>query len=82
MKRALFWTIVLIIAFPFFLNLLMQCRQILPFVGEAKDWLSFWGSYLSAAIAAIMIIYTGYSLKVNKRTLEEMKHEWEEENHF
>lgn len=79
MKKGLIITGVVIVLMPIILNWVMRWQQIVPYVGEAKDWLTFWGDYLSAAVAAIMIIFTYYSLKNNKETLNEMKREWEEE---
>lgn len=79
MKKGLIIIGVVIVLLPIILNLVMRQPQIVPYVGEAKDWLGFWGSYLSAASAAIMIIYTAYSLRLNEKTLIEMKREWEEE---
>lgn len=78
MKKGLIIIGVVIVLLPIILNLVMRQPQIVPYVGEAKDWLAFWGNYLSAAVAAIMIIFTYYSLKNNKETLNEMKREWEE----
>lgn len=79
MKRRIIIICFVILLIPFILNWVMRWSQIVPYVGEAKDWLGFWGSYLSAAAAAIMIIYTAYSLRLNEKTLIEMKREWEEE---
>jgi hypothetical protein len=79
MKKGIIIIGSVILLIPFILNWVMRWTQIVPYVGEAKDWLGFWGSYLSAAAAAIMIIFTYYSLKNNKETLNEMKKEWEEE---
>ena len=79
MKKGIIIIGSVILLIPFILNWVMRWSQIVPYVGEAKDWLGFWGSYLSAAAAAIMIIYTAYSLRLNEKTLIEMKREWEEE---
>lgn len=79
MKKGIIIICFVILLIPFILNWVMRWPQIVPYVGEAKDWLGFWGSYLSAAAAAIMIIYTAYSLRLNEKTLIEMKRECEEE---
>lgn len=79
MKRSLVIALIIIEILPAFINFAMLQPSFFPYVGEAKDWLGFWGSYLSAAAAAIMIIYTAYSLKLNEKTLIEMKREWEED---
>lgn len=79
MKRSLVIALIIIAILPAFINFAMLQPSSFPYVGEAKDWLGFWGSYLSAAAAAIMIIYTAYSLKLNEKTLIEMKREWEED---
>lgn len=79
MKKGIIIIGSVILLIPFILSWVMRWTQIVPYVGEAKDWLGFWGSYLSVAAAAIMIIFTYYSLKNNKETLNEMKKEWEEE---
>lgn len=84
MKRSIiialiFIALIFIALLPAIINFFMLQPSLIPYVGEAKDWLEFWGSYLSAAVAAIMIVYTAYSLKLNEKTLAEMKREWEEE---
>lgn len=72
MKKALFIAILIIILLPIAINYTMQLPMIVPYVGDAKDWLAFWGSYLSAAVSSVMIVFTGYSLY-------EMKYEWNED---
>lgn len=79
MKRSLVIALIIIAILPAFINFAMLQPSFFPYVGEVKDWLGFWGDYLSAAVAAIMIIYTAYSLRLNERTLNEMKREWEED---
>lgn len=79
MKKGLTITGAVIVLLPIILNWVMRQPQIVPYVGETKDWLTFWGDYLSAAVASIMIVFTYFSLKNNKETLNEMKREWEEE---
>lgn len=79
MKRSIIIALIFIAILPPIINFSLLQPSLIPYVGEAKDWLEFWGSYLSAAVAAIMIVYTAYSLKVNEKTLAEMKREWDEE---
>lgn len=79
MKRFFVIALIIIAILPASINFAMLQPSFFTYVGEAKDWLGFWGSYLSAAAAAIMIIYTAYSLRLNEKTLIEMKREWEEE---
>lgn len=49
-------------------------------VGEPKDWLLFWPSYLSALASTVMIGYTAMTLKSNEDQLDELKRQWEDEH--
>lgn len=49
---------VLFILFPFLIGALTACNKFVPWdiAGEPKDWLSFWGSYISG-IASFIVIF-------------------------
>ena len=71
--------VVLTLIFPFFLNWVLQIKAFVPVVGDSVTWLSFWPVYLSAIASFGMIYFTYRSLQQNKRQLEEMKLQREEE---
>ena len=77
------WLIVIIIVlalvFPFFLNWVLQFKAFVPVVGDSVIWLTFWPVYLSAIASFGMIYFTYLSLQQNKKQLEEIKHQREEE---
>ena len=72
--------IIALIFFPFILNKLILSDKYWEIVGEPKDWLLFWPSYLSALASAVMIGYTAMTLKSNKDQLDELKRQWEDEH--
>lgn len=45
------------ILFPFLIGVLTACNKFVPWniAGEPKDWLSFWGSYISGIASFVMI---------------------------
>ena len=71
--------VVLALIFPFILNGLLQIEAFVPVVGDSATWLSFWPVYLSAIASFGMIYFTYRSLQQNKKQLEEMKLQREEE---
>ena len=71
--------VVLVLIFPFLLNWVLQINAFVPVVGDSVTWLSFWPVYLSAIASFGMIYFTYRSLQQNKRQLEEMKLQREEE---
>lgn len=77
------WIIVAIIVFalvfPFFLNWVLQFNAFVPVVGDSVIWLTFWPVYLSAIASFGMIYFTYLSLKQNKKQLEEIKHQRDED---
>lgn len=82
MKRnQLMWMVIVIacLVFPFFLNWALNLNVIVPVVGDSTIWLSFWPVYLSAIASFGMIYFTYRSLQQNKKQLEEMKAQREEE---
>ena len=82
MKRnQLMWVVIVIacLVFPFFLNWVLNLNVIVPVVGDSTIWLSFWPVYLSAIASFGMIYFTYRSLQQNKKQLEEMKAQREEE---
>lgn len=79
--------LILLVALPFIINIFILIPSIWEYVGEPKDWLAFWPSYLCAATSAIMIAYTAKSLKSNDKLLannieqlNELKRQWEYEH--
>ncbi len=72
--------LVLIGLFPFLLNWLLLRKPIVPVVGDGTLWLSFWPVYLSAIASFGMIYFTYRSLQQNKKQVEEMRRQREEED--
>lgn len=85
-----YWPFILLlfmIAIPFIINGLILIPSKGEYVGEPKDWLAFWPSYLCAAASAIMIAFTAKTLKNNDmllanniEQLNELKKQWEQEH--
>ena len=71
--------ILFFIAFPFFLNWALQIESFVPVVGDGTLWLSFWPIYLSAIASFCMIYFTYRTLQQNKKQLEEIKFQREED---
>lgn len=71
--------IVLTLLFPFFLNWVLQFKAFLPVVGDSVTWLTFWPVYLSAIASFGMIYFTYRSLQQNKKQLEEIRKQREED---
>ena len=61
----MYYICVFFILFPFLIGALVACHRFVPwdFAGEPKDWLSFWGSYISG-IATFIVIFI--SIKQHK----------------
>lgn len=68
------------IAIPYIINFLILSKRCWDVVGEGRDWLAFWPSYLSSIASAVMIGYTAITLKNNKQQLDELKRQWLEEH--
>lgn len=78
-----YWILIIIfsvIVLPFIFNKLILNERYWDVVGEGKDWLMFWPSYLSAIASAVMIEYTATTLKNNQEQLDELKRQWDEEH--
>lgn len=56
-KYWMYYICVFFILFPFLIGALVACHRFVPwdFAGEPKDWLSFWGSYISGIASFVMI---------------------------
>ena len=67
------------VVFPLLLNWLLLRDAIMPVVGDSVTWLTFWPVYLSAIASFGMIYLTYHSLQQNKKQLEEMRQQREEE---
>lgn len=78
-KWNLWITVGLGLLFPLFLNWILQREAIVPIVGDGVVWLSFWPVYLSAIASFGMIYFTYYTLQQNKKQLEEMRRQREED---
>ena len=82
-KETPVWIIVFAIAalflFPILLNWILQQKAIVPVVGDGTTWLAFWPVYLSAIASFGMIYFTYKSLQQNKKQLEQMRIQREEE---
>ena len=68
-----------LIIFPLFLNWVLLQNALIPVVGDSTTWLSFWPVYLSAIASFGMIYFTYRSLQQNKKQLEELQRQREEE---
>ena len=82
-----FFLLLFMVAIPFIINRLILIPSIWEYVGEPKDWLAFWPSYLCAAASAVMIAFTAISLKSNDKLLannieqlNELKRQWRQEH--
>lgn len=73
------WVVVGVIVFPLLLNWLLLRDAIAPVVGDSVTWLTFWPVYLSAIASFGMIYFTYRSLKENRKQLEEIKRQREED---
>ncbi len=71
--------VMLLLLFPVVLNWILLREAIVPVVGDSTTWLTFWPVYLSTMASFGMIYYTYRSLQQNKKQLEEMKAQREEE---
>lgn len=71
--------LVVCLLFPFALNWLLLREAIVPVVGDGATWLSFWSVYLSAIASFGMIFFTYLSLQQNKKQIEELRRQREEE---
>ena len=79
--NVIIWIMAIVIAllFPLVLNLLILQKAFVPVVGDGITWLSFWPVYLSAIASFGMIFFTYRSLQQNKKQIEELRKQREEE---
>lgn len=49
------WTITLIILIPITINFVLLIPAFVPIVGDSTEWLSFWGAYISATVAFVIL---------------------------
>ena len=78
---------IIVVAFPFILNLLVLRNLGCPVAGNPETWIAFWPSYLSAiasfgmiALTSMALFYNNKTLTNNKEQLIEMKRQWDEEH--
>ncbi len=76
----IFIIIIGVIALPLIINWLILRPRKFDIVGEGKDWLMFWSSFLSAIASFAMVFITWKTLKQNKEQLDELKHQWKEDH--
>lgn len=72
--------LIVLILLPFAINLLIQMPAQFDVVGEPENWLMFWPTYISAAASFFMIYVTYLSLKQNRKQLDEMKRQWDDDH--
>lgn len=75
MKKTIFIFGGIVILVPLLLNIVLQIPTFCPIIGDARDWLLFWSTYIGAIASFCMIYYTAKTLEVSKRQLQEMKTE-------
>lgn len=78
---------IIVVVFPFILNLLVLRNFGCPVAGNPETWIAFWPSYLSAiasfgmiALTSMALFYNNKTLTNNKEQLIEMKRQWDEEH--
>jgi len=76
----IFIIIIGVIALPLIINWLILRPRKFDIVGEGKDWLMFWSSFLSAIASFAMAFITWKTLKQNKEQLDELKNQWKEDH--
>ena len=66
-KQRIFWTVILVpvilIAFPFVLNWLLQLKAFTSVIGTPETWLSFWAAYVGAILTALMVVATFITIR-------------------
>ena len=68
--RRFWWLIfLLLILLPVFLNYVLNFNIGASIIGEPKDWLLFWGTYISSISSLWMIILTYLIIKQNDRAI-------------
>jgi hypothetical protein len=84
-KKTLFILILVILGIPFILNFLLiqDTPNGFETIGESKDWLLFYGSYIGGIAAALVAIFTLYrnlryyitdaDIKSQEKSLKELK---------
>lgn len=71
---------VVIYIIPRTINYLILKPAKFEVIGDGTHWLSFWASYLATIASFVMAFLTWKSLRQNKKQLEEMKQQWENEH--
>lgn len=59
-RKMILIIVIVILAIPPLINFLILRPSIFNFIGDGKDWLLFWGSYLGGAFAALVGFATLY----------------------
>lgn len=62
------------------INWLILRPRLFDIVGEGKDWLLFWSSFLSAIASFAMVFITWKTLRQNKEQVDVLKYQWREEH--
>lgn len=55
--------IIVLIAFPFFLNWVLQRDAIIPVIGDSSTWLSFWGTFIGALLTALLVLASFFTIQ-------------------
>ena len=63
-----FIQLLLIIATPLIINTLMVQPILFPITGDSSSWLSFWGSYIGAALSSAIALYILYKQNQQNHT--------------
>lgn len=72
--------LIVLILLPLAINHFIQMPALFDVVGEPVNWLMFWPTYISAAASFLMIYVTYLSLKQNRKQLDEMKRQWDDDH--
>lgn len=72
--------VMLIIIVPLLINYFVQRPACFPIVGDPINWLMFWPTYLGAAASFLMVLITYLTLEQNKKQLDVLKKQWDEEH--
>lgn len=60
-----------LLGIPYLLNIAILSERKFEVVGEGKDWLMFWATFISAIASFAMVLITWRTLQQNKKIIEE-----------
>lgn len=64
--RLIIVILIILLLFPIVLNWIILQAPLFPIVGEGKDWLGFWATYIGAIASFAMVVLTWWTLKQSK----------------